>query len=93
MEDNTFFRDLIIYFFSDELDSYMFQTVGHHAIDLYADALGLPLYTQVIQGSSLATGKDYAPLAGDEVEDLYILLSRIKVWYIYWQRNSTSYYL
>ncbi|XP_005099215.1 diphthine--ammonia ligase isoform X2 [Aplysia californica] len=62
----------------DELDSYMFQTVGHHAIDLYSEAMGLPLYTQVITGSSLSTGRDYTPQQGDEVEDLYALLSRIK---------------
>lgn len=36
----------------DELDSYMFQTVGHHGIDLYAEAMGLPLYRHTIQGSS-----------------------------------------
>lgn len=63
----------------DELDSYMYQTVGHHAIDLYADAIGLPLYTQTITGSSLSTGRDYKPQKGDEVEDLFSLLHRVKV--------------
>ena len=28
----------------NELDSYMFQTVGHQAIDLYAEAMNLPLF-------------------------------------------------
>ena len=28
----------------NELDSYMYQTIGHQAIDLYAEAMGLPLY-------------------------------------------------
>jgi diphthamide synthase (EF-2-diphthine--ammonia ligase) len=32
---------------ADEIDSYMYQTVGHHAIDLYADAMGLPLYGEL----------------------------------------------
>ena len=27
-----------------ELDSYMFQTVGHEAIQLYAEAMRLPLF-------------------------------------------------
>ena len=57
----------------------MFQTVGHTAIDLYAEALGLPLYVQTISGSSLATGGDYQPEERDEVEDLYKLLQAIKV--------------
>ena len=28
----------------NELDSYMYQTVGHQAIDLYSEAMELPLY-------------------------------------------------
>ena len=57
----------------------MFQTVGHHAIDLYAEATGLPLYIQTITGSSLSTERYYLPKDGDEVEDLYTLLKRVKV--------------
>ena len=64
---------------SDELDSYMFQTVGHHAIDLYAEAMGLPLYRRVIQGSSVECGWDYHRNEEDEVEDLYALLEEVKV--------------
>ncbi|XP_067847482.1 diphthine--ammonia ligase [Heptranchias perlo] len=62
----------------DELDSYMYQTVGHEAIDLYSEAIGLPLYRHTIQGSSLAIGRDYTKCEGDEVEDLYHLLKQIK---------------
>ncbi|XP_078419396.1 diphthine--ammonia ligase [Cetorhinus maximus] len=62
----------------DELDSYMYQTVGHEAIDLYSEAIGLPLYRHTIQGSSLAIGRDYTKCEGDEVEDLYHLLKLIK---------------
>ncbi|XP_071951930.1 uncharacterized protein [Antedon mediterranea] len=62
----------------DELDSYMFQTVGHHAIQLYSKAMGLPLYQHWIQGNSLEIGKDYVVTNGDEVEDLYQLLKQIK---------------
>ncbi|XP_041469317.1 diphthine--ammonia ligase-like [Lytechinus variegatus] len=62
----------------DELDSYMFQTVGHHAIDLYSQAMGLPLYRTAIKGGSKEQGSDYQPTEGDEVEDLFLLLKKIK---------------
>lgn len=67
----------------DELDSYMYQTVGHHAIEMYAEAIGLPLYRHTIQGSSTAVDKDYNPTPGDEVEDLYVLLKKIKVSFVH----------
>lgn len=57
----------------------MFQTVGHHAIDLYAEAMDLPLFRQDITGTSVVKDKDYQPTRGDEVEDLYELLKRIQV--------------
>ncbi|KAJ0063176.1 hypothetical protein NL108_013198, partial [Boleophthalmus pectinirostris] len=62
----------------DELDSYMYQTVGHQAIELYAEAMDLPLYRRTIQGSSLDTGRDYSHTPGDEVEDLYELLRLVQ---------------
>lgn len=64
---------------TDELDSYMYQTVGHQAIELYAEAMDLPLYRRTIQGSSLNTGRNYSQTEGDEVEDLYELLRLVKV--------------
>ncbi|KAM6311923.1 diphthine--ammonia ligase isoform 1-T1 [Aegotheles albertisi] len=63
---------------TDELDSYMYQTVGHHAIDLYADALDLPLYRCFIKGTSVNTGREYTMCQEDEVEDLYRLLKLVK---------------
>ncbi|XP_063828857.1 uncharacterized protein LOC135078201 [Ostrinia nubilalis] len=62
----------------DELDSYMYQTVGHQGIELYAEAMGLPLYREVITGAAVDQGRNYEPTANDEVEDLYRLLSRVK---------------
>ncbi|XP_060071126.1 uncharacterized protein LOC132551040 [Ylistrum balloti] len=62
----------------DEMDSYMYQTVGHHAIHLYAEAMGLPLFRQTIQGVAKETGGDYVPNPQDEVEDLLILLQKVK---------------
>lgn len=57
----------------------MYQTVGHHAIELYAEAMDLPLYRRTIQGLSLNTGRNYTATEGDEVEDLYELLNLVKV--------------
>ncbi|TNN44988.1 Diphthine--ammonia ligase [Liparis tanakae] len=56
--------------FADELDSYMYQTVGHQAIHLQAEAMELPLYRRTIRGCSLNTSRNYSVTEGDEVEDL-----------------------
>ena len=69
----------------------MFQTVGHHAIDLYADALGLPLFRQTIEGGSVQQGKDYTQDPSDEVEDLYNLLKKIQVSFIHTIHVSCNY--
>lgn len=64
----------------DELDSYMYQTVGHELIDAVAKAMCLPLHRRKLQGKSMNTGADYAePTLGDEVEDLYELVKEVKV--------------
>ncbi|XP_037086605.1 diphthine--ammonia ligase-like [Pollicipes pollicipes] len=62
----------------DEMDSYMYQTVGHSSIHLYAEAMDLPLYRASIKGAAHASDKEYSPTEGDEVEDLHRLLSKIK---------------
>lgn len=36
----------------DELDSYMYQTVGHHLVEAYAACTGLPLYRRRIHGGA-----------------------------------------
>lgn len=56
----------------------MYQTVGHQAIGLYADAMQLPLYRREIQGQALQLSADYQETKDDEVEDLYKLLLQIK---------------
>ena len=38
---------------ASELDSYMFQTVGHEAIELYAEAMRLPLFRGDIKRSKM----------------------------------------
>jgi len=62
----------------DEMDSYMYQTVGHHVIDLYAEAMNLPLFRATIHGAALCTKSNYDQQQGDEVEDLYQLLATVK---------------
>ncbi|CAH2013708.1 unnamed protein product [Acanthoscelides obtectus] len=61
-----------------EIDSFMYQSVGHEAIDLIAAAMDLPLYKKETFGISNIKGKIYEPTENDEVEDLYILLEQVK---------------
>lgn len=66
--------------FSDELDSYMYQTVGHMGIEKLAEAMELPLYRRTTSGLTAQKGKTYEPKDDqDEVEDLYQLLKQVKV--------------
>ncbi|XP_054714073.1 diphthine--ammonia ligase-like [Uloborus diversus] len=62
----------------DEVDSYMYQSVGHNVLDMYATAMNLPLFRNKIEGKPLNQNFDYQPTEGDEVEDLYNLLLEIK---------------
>ncbi|KAG7669670.1 hypothetical protein Ndes2437B_g05856 [Nannochloris sp. 'desiccata'] len=62
----------------DELDSYMYQTVGHQIVAAYASCMGLPLYRRKILGTSKDQRLVYEDTAGDEVEDLAALISYIK---------------
>lgn len=61
----------------------MYQTVGHMGVDLYAGAMGLPLFRQATEGRAIVQDRDYNPTPDDEVEDLYNLLARVKVWHKY----------
>ncbi|XP_008810325.1 diphthine--ammonia ligase isoform X2 [Phoenix dactylifera] len=62
----------------DELDSYMYQTVGHQIVISYAECMGLPLFRRRIRGSSRHQHLSYAVTEGDEVEDMFILLNEVK---------------
>lgn len=53
----------------DELDSYMYQTVGHDAVHLVAEAMQLPLYRREISGTAIDQRSEYG--------------SRPTVWYMY----------
>lgn len=65
--------------FQDELDSFMYQTVGHQGIEFYAEAMNLPLFRQLTAGVAVQNEKLYTPTPEDEVEDLYELLLNVKV--------------
>ncbi|KAL8110252.1 diphthine--ammonia ligase isoform X2 [Apium graveolens] len=62
----------------DELDSYMYQTVGHQIVVSYSKCMGVPLFRRKIQGSTRHHELSYNMTAGDEVEDMFILLKEVK---------------
>ncbi|EEB09344.1 endoribonuclease [Schizosaccharomyces japonicus yFS275] len=63
---------------TDEIDSYMYQTVGHNVIPLYADCMGVPIYREPITGKTIDQNLSYQKTDNDETEDLFRLLKRVK---------------
>lgn len=61
----------------DEIDSFMFQTVGHDIINKYSECLEVPLYREPISGTSANQDLEYRQTQNDEIEDLYRLLLRV----------------
>ncbi|RMX68584.1 hypothetical protein DD238_004293 [Peronospora effusa] len=62
-----------------EIDSFMFQSVGHQIVKLIASSMELPLLSETITGTAVETDMNYHEIAvGDEVEDLFRLLERVK---------------
>lgn len=64
-----------------DLNSFMYQTVGHQVIPLYSIATGIPLYRQPITGGAVQSGRDYSAASTtteDEVESMLQLLERVK---------------
>ncbi|KAF8054057.1 hypothetical protein N665_1354s0017 [Sinapis alba] len=62
----------------DELDSYMYQTVGHQIIVSYAECMNVPLFRRRIRGSSRHQKLSYQMTPDDEVEDMFVLLNEVK---------------
>ncbi|CAN0892714.1 Diphthine--ammonia ligase [Linum grandiflorum] len=62
----------------DELDSYMYQTVGHQIVVSYAECIGVPLFRRQIKGSTRHQKLNYKMTTGDEVEDMFVLLKEVK---------------
>lgn len=70
-----------------DLNSFMYQTVGHQVIPLYAEATGIPLYRRPILGGAVHHGRDYSaaaatpgafPTAGeDETESMTWLIKEV----------------
>ncbi|KAJ5811881.1 hypothetical protein N7474_008182 [Penicillium riverlandense] len=77
---------------TEDIDSFMYQTIGHSVIPLYEPALGIPLYRAPITGDAVDTARIYRHDAADqaaetsslqdqeedETESLVPLLRRIK---------------
>ena len=75
----------------EELDSFMFQTVGHGVVAAYGQCLDVPLVRRPLKGTAVAKGLAYQPHesvqdkangvgtkeAEDEVEDLLHLLQDV----------------
>ncbi|KAJ1833004.1 diphthine--ammonia ligase [Coemansia sp. RSA 2711] len=62
----------------EELDSFLFQTVGSSAVHAVAECMELPLYTKEIRGTAVTQTLDYELTQDDETEDLFALLSEVK---------------
>ncbi len=62
---------------SDEIDSFMYQTVGFGVLNYYSEAIGVPMYRRPILGKSLDQNLEYKKTENDETEDLYLLLKDI----------------
>ncbi|KAJ5500033.1 YjgF/Yer057p/UK114 family [Penicillium expansum] len=64
----------------EDIDSFMYQTIGHSIIPLYETALQIPLYRQPITGGAVDTSRIYGTKTADkdETESLVPLLNRIK---------------
>lgn len=61
-----------------EADSWMYQSVGSSALPLLAEALDIPLFSRRTCAVAKARDLAYAPVSGDEVEDLVDLLRDVK---------------
>lgn len=64
---------------TDEINSFMYQSVGHNAIPLLAKCFNVPLIRKEITGSAIEQRLQYdKAIVNDEVEDLYELLLTVK---------------
>lgn len=62
---------------NDEIDSYMYQTVGHDVLTLYEKCTGKPMYREPILGNASNQKLEYKKTENDETEDLYRLLDKV----------------
>lgn len=52
-----------------DIDSFMYQTIGHSVIPLYESALGIPLYRAAITGGAVDTSRVYRHDATDQAAE------------------------
>ncbi|KAF1971210.1 hypothetical protein BU23DRAFT_556227 [Bimuria novae-zelandiae CBS 107.79] len=62
----------------EDINSFMYQTVGASLISLYEEALEVPIYRQEIRGSAVVHDTDYRQQEYDETEALVPLLKQVK---------------
>ena len=62
----------------EELNSYMYQTVGSEIVEAIAEALGVPIMIRKIAGKPKNLELEYGVTAEDEVEDLFELVKEAK---------------
>ncbi|KAB8199661.1 hypothetical protein BDV34DRAFT_231021 [Aspergillus parasiticus] len=53
----------------EDIDSFMYQTIGHAVIPLYEQALGIPLYRAPISGGAVDTARIYRNDAADQMAE------------------------
>lgn len=59
----------------------MFQTIGYNVIDAIAKCLDVKLYQEIIKGKSVNREMNYDITDNDEIEDLFNILNKIKVFF------------
>ncbi|KAJ2795285.1 hypothetical protein H4R20_005935, partial [Coemansia guatemalensis] len=62
----------------EELDSFLFQTVGSSAVYAIAECMELPFFHREIRGTAVTQELGYTVTKDDETEDLYALLKEVK---------------
>ncbi|KAH7817625.1 DPH6, diphthine-ammonia ligase [Monocercomonoides exilis] len=62
----------------EELDSYMFQSVGTLGVVSQEKCIGVQFFRKIITGKSKSLNMEYTETSGDEVEDMFLLLSSVK---------------
>ncbi|KAJ2426628.1 hypothetical protein GGF47_002095 [Coemansia sp. RSA 2524] len=63
---------------AEELDSFLFQTVGSSVVRLVGECMQVPYYEREIRGTAVSQTLDYAETLDDETEDLFALLSEVQ---------------
>lgn len=63
----------------EDLDSWMIQTIGHNVVETIAECVDVPFFQVKTDGVSKNRDLQYKKTEEDEVEDLFRLVSMIKV--------------